>query len=603
MMISNFGTLTAGLSAIAWDLSKGAPVTGAPDQFAHFREIWFVDFEFVAPPGERPEPVCVVARELRSGHIVRLFGEELLRRREAPYPTGSETLVVAYYASAELGCHLALGWPMPARVLDLYAEFRCRTGGLAPPHGNGLLGALAWYGLDALDGLEKETMRMLVMRGGPYSDSERVAILDYCQSDVDALTRLLPAMLGDIDLPHALLRGRYMCAAARIERQGVPIDTEVLALLRRRWEQVKDRLIAEVDRDYGVFIGRTFKADRWAAWLSREGIAWPLLDSGALALDDDTFREMGRAYPKVALMRELRHSLSQMRLADLAVGSDGRNRCLLSAFGSKTGRNQPSNSRFIFGPSTWLRGLIRPKEEQAVAYIDWGQQEFGIAAALSGDLAMQEAYLSGDPYLAFGKQAGQIPPDGTKQTHETIRDLFKTCVLGVQYAMGEVSLARRIGKPPVVARDLLRMHRETYPKFWNWSDAAEQFGMLRGYLYTIFGWKVRVGAAVNPRSLRNFPMQANGAEMLRLACCLATERGIKVCAPVHDALLIEGPADAIHLLAEETRRAMREASEIVLDGFALRTDEPKIVIWPARYMDRRGSEMWDRVTRILTEPT
>ena len=56
--------------------------------------------------------------------------------------------------------------------------------------------------------------------------------------------------------------------------------------------------------------------------------------------------------------------------------------------------------------------------------------------------------------------------------------------------------------------------------------------------------------------------------MLRLACCLATERGIAVSAPVHDAILVEGPADAIEDVVAETRRAMVEASEIVPDGFA-----------------------------------
>jgi len=60
-------------------------------------------------------------------------------------------------------------------------------------------------------------------------------------------------------------------------------------------------------------------------------------------------------------------------------------------------------------------------------------------------------------------------------------------------------------------------------------------------LWTVFGWTIHTGAKVNPRSLRNFPMQGNGAEMLRLACCFATEQGIRVCAPVHDALLIEAP--------------------------------------------------------------
>src|SRR5262249_41951650 len=153
-----------------------------------------------------------------------------------------------------------------------------------------------------------------------------------------------------------------------------------------------------------------------------------------------------------APLREVRDSLSKLRLNDLAVGPDGRNRVLLSAFASKTGRNQPSNSRFIFGPSAWLRGLIQPGPGMAVAYLDWEQQEFGIAAALSEDQVMMEAYRSGDPYLAFAKQAGAVPPEATKHTHGPERDLFKACVLAVQYGMGEASLAQRIGKPVPYAR-------------------------------------------------------------------------------------------------------------------------------------------------------
>ena len=40
-------------------------------------------------------------------------------------------------------------------------------------------------------------------------------------------------------------------------------------------------------------------------------------------------------------------------------------------------------------------------------------------------------------------------------------------------------------------------------------------------------------------------MQANGAEMLRIACCFGTERGVRISAPVHDAILIEAPIDEI----------------------------------------------------------
>lgn len=95
-----------------------------------------------------------------------------------------------------------------------------------------------------------------------------------------------------------------------------------------------------------------------------------------LALDDNSFKEMARAYPVLQPLRELRVSLGKMCLfSDLAMGKDGRNRVLISAFRARTGRNQPSNSKFIFGPSVWLRGLIQPQPSYGLAYIDCSQQE------------------------------------------------------------------------------------------------------------------------------------------------------------------------------------------------------------------------------------
>jgi DNA polymerase I len=563
-----------------------------------FAEIWLVDFEFHAGRGDLPQPVCLVAFELRSGRKLRVWQDEF--GASPPYPTGPDTLFVAYYASAELGCHLTLGWPLPERILDLFVEFRNRTNGIPPICGNGLLGALAHFGLDGIGATEKEEMRDLVLRGGPWSPKEREAIVDYCEGDVDSLARLLPAMLDGIDLPRALLRGRYMAAAARIEHHGVPIDTATLARLKCHWTHIQDRLIAAIDASYGVYEGRTFKADRFAEWLERSGLPWPRLESGNLDLSDDAFREMARAHSAVAPLRELRSALSEMRLNDLAVGQDGRNRALLSVFRSRTGRNQPSNTQFIFGPSVWLRGLIQPPPGYGIAYIDWSQQEFGIAAALSSDLKMMEAYHSGDPYLAFAKQAGAVPVDATKQSHKAERDQFKACVLAVQYGMGPDSLAARIGQPPIRSRELLQLHRETYRVYWRWSDQMLDYAMATGSIHTVFGWRVQVPVRPNARSLQNFPMQANGAEMLRLACCLATERGIDVCAPVHDAVLIVAPLDRLDADVAAMEDAMREASRIVLGGFELGTDAVT-VRYPERYMDERGNDMWEKVMRLLDE--
>src|SRR5262249_40955937 len=138
-----------------------------------------------------------------------------------------------------------------------------------------------------------------------------------------------------------------------------------------------------------------------------------------------------------------------------------------------------------------------------------------------------------------------IPADATKATHGLVRELFKTCALAVQYGMGPHGLATRIGKGVTQARELLQLHRQTYPQFWRWSDAALDYAYLHNDLHTVFGWILHLGPGITPRSLRNFPMQANGAEMLRLGCCLATERDIRICAPVHDAILIEAPIDQI----------------------------------------------------------
>jgi DNA polymerase I len=566
-----------------------------------FREIWAVDFEFIADPGGRPIPVCLVARELRAGRLVRQCRSEF--GAEPPYPTDPSCLFVAYYASAELGCHLALGWPLPACILDLYAEFKLLTNGRPAPCGHGLLGALTAHGLDGMAAGEKAEMRDLVLRGGPWSEAERRAILDYCQSDVDALAELLPRMSPAIvarrhGLAHALLRGRYTAAVARMEHTGVPIDFALLRSLRRHWHAIKARLVSEVDHDFGVYDGQMFKLERFARFLAGEGIPWPRLDSGQLALDDDTFREMARAYPEVAPLRELRHAMSQLRLNDLAVSPEGRNRTLLSSFGARTGRNTPSNTKFVFGPAVWLRGLIRPDPGRALAYIDWSAQEVGIAAALSGDPAMLEAVRSGDPYLGLARQAKWAPSDATKDSHGPLRDVFKVVVLGSGYGMEEDSLACRLGTSPVEARDLLAMLRRTWPTFWRWSEAAVDHAMLHGHLDTVFGWRLHVGPSANPRSLRNYPCQANGAEMLRLACCLATERGVDVCAPVHDAVLIEADREQIHDAVRTTKAAMAEASRAVLGGFELGTDA-KLIFWPKRYADRRGEVMWRWVLDIL----
>ena len=93
-------------------------------------------------------------------------------------------------------------------------------------------------------------------------------------------------------------------------------------------------------------------------------------------------------------------------------------------------------------------------------------------------------------------------------------------------------------------------------------------------------------------------MQANASEILRIAIIEAVSRGIRVCAPVHDALLIEADLDGIEDAAAITVECMSEAAQYVLDGFRLNCDVD-VIRWPDRYYDKRGATMWETIMKLL----
>ena len=96
-------------------------------------------------------------------------------------------------------------------------------------------------------------------------------------------------------------------------------------------------------------------------------------------------------------------------------------------------------------------------------------------------------------------------------------------------------------------------------------------------------------------------MQANGAEMLRLACCYAVDRNVPIIAPVHDAVLIEGPVDEIEDIRREMQRCMVEASRVILGGQAVRVDMSDPLVFPQHYVDGRvgSGELWATTLRLL----
>jgi hypothetical protein len=590
-------------------------VTPIEPLLSRYDEVILHDFEFVPGHGEHPDVVCLAWYELKSGRSVALWRDEL--GAQPPYRTDHGVLFVNFVANAECACHLALNWPLPANVLDLSPAFRNLTNGRSTPEGRGLLGALRYFSLDAIGAKQKDAMQKRIMQGWPFTPAEREQILAYCASDVDALGRLLPHILSQLNLGVALYHGEFAAVSAVMEHNGVPIDTEVFTPLAdtETWRMVRDDMVPAIDAKYGVYVRDaagdwSFNMERFAAYLAREGIDWPLLESGKISTKGKTFDEMSKAWPQLEELRQLRHMRNKMRKVKLAVGS-GRNRTVLWPFKAKTSRTQPKAAQWIFSPATWLRSLIKPERGTALAYVDYAGMEFLIGASLSDRHCgptnnMLDMYASGDPYLSFAKRVGAAPSTATKESHPEVRDRYKNMLLSVQYGMSSDTLAARLGVSTFEAHQMLNQHHELFAQYWRWSDDWVQHALQTGIMWTALGWTCRTGITeFNERSIRNWPVQAAGADILRIACILATRHGIRLLAPIHDAVLIEAPIDRIETDVALMQEIMRRASRIVLNAdpegtHELRTDA-KIFRYPERYRDPRGAAIWTRVLELLEQ--
>jgi DNA polymerase I len=313
-------------------------------------------------------------------------------------------------------------------------------------------------------------------------------------------------------------------------------------------------------------------------------------------------------------LKELKMLIGGLNFKSIMAGSDNRSRTLVSPYWTKTGRNAPKDdedkknrgelrSRFMFGLPASLRSLIKPEQGKVLAYIDYSQQEFFVAAVLSNDKNMIDAYRSEDPYLAFAKLAGVVPENATKKSHPVERGLFKICVLGVQYGLGAGALALKIGKSKPYAKELLEHHKRVFKDFWKWRESMWTEACLMKEIKTKFCWRMGVTGSSNKEMLTvcNFPIQASGSDILRIACILLSEAGIKIIAPVHDAVMIEvDERDADKEIAK-AQKIMEDASEIYLGaGNRLKTDA-EIIRYPERYMDEKGIETWRLILNVLDE--
>ena len=257
-------------------------------------------------------------------------------------------------------------------------------------------------------------------------------ILDYCEGDVAALERLLPAMLPHIDLPRALFRGRYMAAAAAMEFNGVPIDVPTLELSAR----TLGRYQGPTNQPRSTWITACYEGAHLQEDTSSRNYWFASASRGragkrqSLYLKHRYLPRNGEVVSDHRAATRVAARLSELRLNDLS----GRRRRAQPhhrwAFGSKSGRNQPQYEIHL------RPERLDPRADQAaagyaVAYVDWNQ-EIGIAAALSGDEAMMADLQDRRPLSRFRypEPASAARRNEERHTASKMREMIKTCVLG-----------------------------------------------------------------------------------------------------------------------------------------------------------------------------
>jgi hypothetical protein len=117
-----------------------------PERFPY---VYFPDTEYVALPGEKQRPVCLVAHSFNKGRRIERFFDMLAA---SPFCDPKNTLFVGYNLPSELKTMLSLGWDLPEHCIDLYVEFlnmingKWRGKDCLKDLGTGLVDAVTYFG-------------------------------------------------------------------------------------------------------------------------------------------------------------------------------------------------------------------------------------------------------------------------------------------------------------------------------------------------------------------------------------------------------------------------------------------------------------------------
>jgi DNA polymerase family A len=395
-----------------------------------------------------------------------------------------------------------------------------------------------------------------------------------------------------------------MVQMEKMRWRGMPIDVPLYRRAEQHAPAIAVKMRRELNRKLGaeIYYSGVFKRAAMFRLMQQRSIPIPVdPKTGKFSCSTRLLKPMIETYPEIKIFYEDKRMLDAFTRLGLEIGTDDRHRTWANPFGTKTGRNNPS-TKALWGLPHTMRSFLRVTTPgMAIAQVDVGSEEIGIAAALSGDPTLIADYLSGDPYQQFAAAALGVASPTALQ-----RQVYKACVLGRIYGMGASTLARNLGISKSQAQHILDQMSARYPTLNAW---LERILVKAAHLVPItctLGWSLTAsGQSGEERTFLNFPMQANGAELMRLVFARAGNLPIIGCA--HDSFILEDRADRIEQTAWRMREIIQAAARDLFGGFELRADcKPEdITYYPNRFIDKREREdemrHWKWLMQLIEE--
>ena len=256
-----------------------------------------------------------------------------------------------------------------------------------------------------------------------------------------------------------------------------------------------------------------------------------------------------------------------------ALDGDGRVRTSFQMTVTATGRLSSTEPNLQNIPTrtdlgSEIRRMFIPADGCVLVDADYSQIELRLLAHISGDAAMQQAFLSGqDIHTATAAQVFHVDPaDVTAE----MRRSAKAVNFGIVYGISAFSLSQDIGVSVAEAKAYMEAYFATFPGVRRYMDAVVEQARERGYVETLFhrrrdlpeltssNFNLR---AFGERVALNMPIQGTAADIMKLAMIAVWKRlrreqpTARLVLQVHDELIVECPeADApavAKLLAEE----------------------------------------------------